>query len=131
MKTPQWILPVSDCNCRRNFSEKNVKWTDRCSGNTSTLNCGNLVLILFPYKIHDKNGVFKLVLFTKEIGFRDYNSTIYVSIRILLHPCHFLNFGPLPSKNYRLMPAHNNKNTGMPWTNGILQINVFIQSIIL
>ena len=43
----------------------------------------------------------------------------------------FLNFGLLPSENYRCMPVHNKQKMGMPWTNVILQINFFIQSILL
>ena len=41
----------------------------------------------------------------------------------------FKNFWPLPFKSYTCMPARSNKNMGMFWVNGTLQINVFFHAI--
>ena len=70
----------------------------------------------------EKVCMYELVLFTKW-----FTSSIwiprYMHQFLSCYTSVFLNFWPMPSKNYRCLPGHCNKNMGMYWINSKLRMN--------
>ena len=83
-------------------------------------------MLLFTF--HGWKGMYELVLFTKWFT----SSILIPRYMYQLLSCYtslFKIFWPMPSKNYRCLPARSNKNMSMYWINSILQMNFSFHAI--